>query len=136
MSLNRLHALSAAAVFVLAAAISPVIGLSQTTPAAATRGAPTTDAATAPREAAVVPSAKAPDASQASSARPADAKGVEVHKVNGDTVTCREARVTGSRLRTRRICTSTASEKAASDWADDQQARGGMAGSAAVNGGG
>ena len=125
MITNRSRVLSVAASFTLAIVTVPVIGLCQTTSVAAA----------APDDA-VAPSSPAPTATQASNARPGDAKVVESHKVDGDTIVCRDVQVTGSRLRTRKTCTSATSEKAASEWAAEQQAKGGIAASAGVNTGG
>lgn len=55
---------------------------------------------------------------------------------NGEKVICRNAAVTGSRLQRKKVCSSDSTEQGASDWAREQQAKGGMAASANLNGGG
>lgn len=56
--------------------------------------------------------------------------------VDGEKVTCRTVAVTGSRLQRRTVCSSASTEQGASDWAREQQAKGGMAASGNLNGGG
>ena len=56
--------------------------------------------------------------------------------VDGEKVTCRTVTVTGSRLQRRTVCTSEATEQGSSDWAREQQAKGGLAASGNLNGGG
>lgn len=124
-------ALLAAGMFLAAAE-----GHSQTAPAAARQASPATDTTTAPRP---VDAPRPPDFKAdagVTTRRPEDPKDVDRATAEGETVTCRNVRVTGSRLQTRRVCTSTSSEKAASEWAAEQQARGGMAASGNLNGGG
>ena len=116
--------------------LASVEGHSQATPAAVRQGSPTTDTTTAPR---AVEAPRSPDFKAdvgVTTRRPEDPKDVDSATLNGEEVTCRNVRVTGSRLQTRRVCTSTSSEKAAADWASEQQARGGMAASGNINDGG
>ena len=116
--------------------LAAVEGHSQATPAAARQGSPATDTTSAPR---TVEAPRSPDFKAdagVTTRRPEDPKDVDRATVGGETVTCRNVRVTGSRLQTRRVCTSTSSEKAAADWASEQQAKGGMAASGSINGGG
>ena len=92
--------------------------------------AQTTGTADAPASsaAAAVPSSPAPAASQASAeSKPSTA--------GGEKVTCRASSVTGSRLQKRTVCSTPSTEQGASDWAREQQAKGGMAASVNLPGG-
>ena len=83
-----------------------------------------------PASAATAAAATAPAAGQekvaVSSATADDAK----------KMTCRTVRVTGSNLRTRKVCSTPNSEKNASDWVREQQDRGAIGASAILNSGG
>ncbi len=92
----------------------------QSSPAAASGAAPGSGTAAAPASA---PTAATQDAVAVSSATAAEAK----------KITCRTERVTGSNFRTRRVCSTTNSEKASGDWVLDQQDRGAIGASAIVN---
>ncbi len=48
---------------------------------------------------------------------------------------CRNERVTGSNLRTRKVCSTPDSQNASGDWVRQQQERGGMNASAVLNNG-
>lgn len=52
----------------------------------------------------------------------------------GAKVTCRTAKTTGSRLQTRKVCSTPDSRDSAGDWVREQQARGAIGGAAIVNG--
>lgn len=136
MTTDRISSWLPCALLAAGLSLAAAEGHSQTAPAAARQASPTTDTTTAPPSVEVprTPDFKA-DAG-VTTRRPEDPKDVDRASVEGETVTCRNVRVTGSRLQTRRVCTSTSSEKAASDWAAEQQARGGMAASGNLNGGG
>jgi hypothetical protein len=49
-------------------------------------------------------------------------------------VVCREEKKTGSRLQTRKVCTTPGSQDSSADWVREQQARGAIGASAIVNG--
>jgi hypothetical protein len=49
-------------------------------------------------------------------------------------VVCRDEKVTGSKLRSRKVCSTPDSESKSGDWVREQQARGGIGASAIVNG--
>jgi hypothetical protein len=57
-------------------------------------------------------------------------------KGSAATTTCRTVKVTGSRVRTQRVCTTRDSERGSQDWLRDQQHRGSSEGRNGVNGGG
>jgi orotidine-5'-phosphate decarboxylase len=92
------------------------------TPASQAPVAPATSGAQAATTATAVGSpGNAPAAEPAQQA--ADAK-----------VTCRTVKTTGSRLQTRKVCSTPDSQKGSADWVREQQARGGIGASAIVNG--
>ena len=87
------------------------------------------------------PAAPAPAAAPvAAAAKPADPSQQKV-VVSEATVqaaaklVCRNERVTGSNLRTRKVCSTPDSQNASGDWVRQQQERGGLNASAAVNNG-
>ena len=86
------------------------------------------DASASSAAAAATPSSPAPAASQASAATKPSTAG-------GEKVTCRASSVTGSRLQKRTVCSTPSTEQGASDWAREQQAKGGMAASVNLPGG-
>lgn len=49
-------------------------------------------------------------------------------------VVCRDEKVTGSKLRSRKVCSSADSESKSGDWVRNQQARGAIGASAILNG--
>jgi hypothetical protein len=51
-------------------------------------------------------------------------------------MTCRTVKITGSNLRTRKVCSTPNSQQNSSDWVRDQQDRGAIGASAVINGGG
>lgn len=85
--------------------------------------------------------APAPAAAAASAAAPAatadaDSKPVVVSKATAEAaakVTCRTVKMTGSNLRTRKVCSTPDSQAGAGDWVRQQQDRGGLNASAALN---
>ena len=48
---------------------------------------------------------------------------------------CRNEKVTGSKLRSRKVCTSPDSESKSGDWVREQQARGAIGAGAILSGG-
>jgi hypothetical protein len=51
-------------------------------------------------------------------------------------MTCRTVKITGSNLRTRKVCSTPNSQQNSGDWVRQQQDRGAIGASAVVNGGG
>ncbi len=97
--------------------VTPAAPAAQGTGAAATSGTPAPATATVPAGSAATASAAEP-AQQAAEAK----------------VTCRTVKTTGSRLQTRKVCSTPDSEKGSADWVRDQQARGAIGASAILNG--
>ena len=111
----------------LATRLAITVSLIVSLPAVAGQAAPeTTATAVAPVAAPVQAPAQAQEKVAVSSATAEEAK----------QITCRTVRITGSNLRTRRVCTTPNSEKNASDWVREQQDRAGINASAIVNAGG
>lgn len=82
-------------------------------------------------------SAAAPAAAPAATAD-ADSKPVVVSKATAEAaakVTCRTVKMTGSNLRTRKVCSTADSQAGAGDWVRQQQDRGGLNASATLNNG-
>jgi len=82
----------------------------------------------------------APAAAPAPAAKPADPsqQKVAVSAATAETaakLVCRTERVTGSNLRTRKVCSTPDSQSASGDWVRQQQERGGMNASAVLNNG-
>lgn len=73
------------------------------------------------------PAATSAPAGDAASAKPTAA--AEPAKV-----VCRDEKVTGSKLRSRKVCSSADSESKSGDWVRNQQARGAIGASAILNG--
>jgi hypothetical protein len=68
----------------------------------------------------------------------ADSKPVPVSKATAEAaakVTCRTVKMTGSNLRTRKVCSTADSQAGAGDWVRQQQDRGGLNASATLNNG-
>jgi len=68
-------------------------------------------------------------ASDPASAQPTAATNAEPQKV-----VCRDEKVTGSKLRSRKVCSTPDSESKSGDWVRNQQARGAIGASAILNG--
>ena len=82
----------------------------------------------------------APTALPAAAAKPADPsqQKVAVSQTTAEAaakLVCRTERVTGSNLRTRKVCSTPDSQNASGDWVRQQQERGGMNASAVLNNG-
>lgn len=101
---------------------TPTVAPTTATPTTASPAAPAAQGPVAPATSgAQAPAAAAPAAEPAQQA--AEAK-----------VTCRTVKTTGSRLQTRKVCSTPDSQKGSADWVREQQARGGIGASAIVNG--
>jgi hypothetical protein len=70
------------------------------------------------------------DAAPSSAEREAN----ETTAAEAATVTCRTIQVTGSRVRSRRVCTTPETEQKVSDWVQGQQDRGARESTIVVNG--
>lgn len=100
----------------------------------ASASAASAQTASSPSSTAAIPAtAPASPSNATSAAKAADAPVQTV--VDGEKVTCRTVTVTGSRLQRRTVCSSASTEQGASDWAREQQTKGGMAASANMPGG-
>lgn len=111
----------AALAFMLALSAAVAQGAETPAPAPAAAGS-----AAAPAAAAAAPAATAD----------ADSKQVVVSKATAEAaakVTCRTVKMTGSNLRTRKVCSTPDSQAGAGDWVRQQQDRGGLNASAALN---
>ena len=98
---------------------------------------PTTAPPAPPAAPAAPAAATAPAAAPAAAANPAQQK-VAVSAATAETaakLVCRTERVTGSNLRTRKVCSTPDSQNASGDWVRQQQERGGMNASAVLNNG-
>lgn len=101
---------------------TPTVAPTTATPTTASPAAPAAQGPVAPATSgAQAPAAAAPAAEPAQQA--AEAK-----------VTCRTVKTTGSRLQTRKVCSTPDSQKGSADWVREQQARGAIGASAIVNG--
>ena len=98
--------------------------------------APNTSTAAGTVSAAPAPSAPAPQTAAASAATStADGAAAKpVAATEPPKVVCRTEKVTGSKLRTRKVCSSPDSADKSGDWVREQQARGGIGASAILNG--
>lgn len=121
--------LTTASITLLLCALTPIVDAQPPQPAA------TPPAATPPAAdtAAAVPSPAASGAQPASPATSAAAKPVAAAET--PKVICRTEKVTGSQLRTRRVCTSPDSSDKSGDWVREQQARGAIGAGAILSGG-
>jgi hypothetical protein len=115
---------------------SAAIAADQATPTVSpTTATPTTDTPTTVSPAA--PAAQGPVAPATSGAQApaAAAPAAEPAQQAAEAkVTCRTVKTTGSRLQTRKVCSTPDSQKGSADWVREQQARGGIGASAIVNG--
>jgi hypothetical protein len=101
---------------------TPTVAPTTATPTTVNPAAPVAQGPVAPATSgAQAPAAAAPAAEPAQQA--AEAK-----------VTCRTVKTTGSRLQTRKVCSTPDSQKGSADWVREQQARGAIGASAIVNG--
>ena len=77
-----------------------------------------------------------PSAATTSSTPASDAANSKsVASAESPKVICRNEKVTGSKLRSRKVCSSPDSESKSGDWVREQQARGAIGAGAIVNGG-
>ncbi len=115
-------------------AVSGSVMAGQATPAAApTMVTPATPGSQAP----VAPATSGAQAATTATAvgSPGNAPAAEPAQQAADAkVTCRTVKTTGSRLQTRKVCSTPDSQKGSADWVREQQARGGIGASAIVNG--
>jgi hypothetical protein len=119
---------------------SAAIAADQATPTVSpTTATPTTDTPTTVSPAA--PAAQGPVAPATSGAQapaaaaPAAAPAAEPAQQSAESkITCRTVKTTGSRLQTRKVCSTPDSQKGSADWVREQQARGAIGASAIVNG--
>jgi hypothetical protein len=103
---------------------TPAVSPTTVTPTTVSPAAPAAQGPVAPANSGVqaqAPAAAAPAAEPAQQA--AETK-----------ITCRTVKTTGSRLQTRKVCSTPDSEKSSADWVRDQQARGAIGASAILNG--
>jgi len=107
-----------------------------TEPTTAPPAPPAAPAAPAAPAVAAAPAA-APAAAAAKPADPSQQKVVvsEATVQAAAKLVCRTERVTGSNLRTRKVCSTPDSQNASGDWVRQQQERGGMNASAVLNNG-
>ncbi len=115
---------------------SAAIAADQATPTVTpTTATPTTDTPTTVSPAA--PAAQGPVAPATSGAQApaAAAPAAEPAQQAAEAkVTCRTVKTTGSRLQTRKVCSTPDSQKGSADWVREQQARGAIGASAILNG--
>lgn len=96
-------------------------------------------AAVAPATTTAAPAAApaaAPVAAPATSGEPVARADAGSDGKASTTPTCRTVKVTGSRVRTQKVCTTRDSERGSQEWLRDQQHRGSSEGRNGVNGGG
>jgi hypothetical protein len=114
---------------------SAAIAADQATPTVSpTTATPTTDTPTTVSPAA--PAAQGPVAPATSGAQApaAAAPAAEPAQQSAESkITCRTVKTTGSRLQTRKVCSTPDSQKGSADWVREQQARGAIGASAIVN---
>lgn len=91
--------------------------------------------ATAPASAASGTQTASPAATSASAPAAGGAASKPVVAAEAPKVVCRTEKVTGSQLRTRRVCTSPDSSDKSGDWVREQQARGAIGAGAILSGG-
>lgn len=115
---------------------SAAIAADQATPTVSpTTATPTTDTPTTVSPAA--PAAQGPVAPATSGAQApaAAAPAAEPAQQSAESkITCRTVKTTGSRLQTRKVCSTPDSQKGSADWVREQQARGAIGASAILNG--
>jgi len=86
------------------------------------------------------PASSAPSTAASAAAGTADAPSAQTAvpvspstAADAKQMTCRTVKITGSNLRTRKVCSTPNSEKGAGDWVRDQQDRGAIGASAIPN---
>ena len=117
-------------------AVSSAAIADQATPTVApTTATPTTDTPTTVSPAAPVAQGPVAPANSGAQAPAAAAPAAEPTQQAAEAkVTCRTVKTTGSRLQTRKVCSTPDSQKGSADWVREQQARGAIGASAIVNG--
>jgi len=96
---------------------------------------PAAQTATSPQSVTAAPAtAQAPAAATTEQAAPAAASTADEKPKAAAKVVCRDEKRTGSRLQTRKVCSTPDSQASSADWVREQQARGAIGASAIVNG--
>lgn len=114
-------------------AVSGAANADQATPTVSpTTATPTTDTPATVTPAA--PAAQAPTTATVPAGSPANTPAAEPAQQSAESkITCRTVKTTGSRLQTRKVCSTPDSQKGSADWVREQQARGAIGASAIVN---
>ena len=111
---------------------TPTVVPTTATPTTAT---PTTDTPTTVSPAAPVAQGPVAPANSGAQASAGTAPAAEPAQQAAEAkVTCRTVKTTGSRLQTRKVCSTPDSQKGSADWVREQQARGAIGASAILNG--
>jgi len=96
---------------------------------------PAAQTATSPQSVTAAPAtAQVPSAATTAQAAPAAATATAEKPKAAAQIVCREEKKTGSRLQSRKVCSTPDSQKSSADWVREQQARGAIGASAIVNG--
>lgn len=96
---------------------------------------PAAQTATSPQSVTAAPAtAQAPSAATTEQAAPAAASTADEKPKAAAKVVCRDEKKTGSRLQSRKVCSTPDSQSSSADWVREQQARGAIGASAIVNG--
>ena len=96
---------------------------------------PAAQTATSPQSVTAAPAtAQAPAAATTEQAAPAAASTADGKPKAAAKVVCRDEKKTGSRLQSRKVCSTPDSQSSSADWVREQQARGAIGTSAIVNG--
>lgn len=95
---------------------------------------PAPQTAVSPQPATAPAPVQAPAAATTGQAAPAAASATDEKPKAKAQVVCREEKKTGSRLQTRKVCSTPDSQSSSADWVREQQARGAIGASAIVNG--
>lgn len=95
---------------------------------------PAQQTAASPQPASAPAPVQAPVSAATGQAAPAAASATDEKPKAKAQVVCREEKKTGSRLQTRKVCSTPDSQSSSGDWVREQQARGAIGASAIVNG--
>lgn len=95
---------------------------------------PAAQTAATPQPASTPAPVQAPVSAATGQAAPAAASATDEKPKAKAQVVCREEKKTGSRLQTRKVCSTPDSQSSSADWVREQQARGAIGASAIVNG--
>jgi hypothetical protein len=111
--------------------VSALCGLAVSGAANADQATPTVSPTTVTPAA---PAAQAPTTATVPAGSPANTPAAEPAQQSAESkITCRTVKTTGSRLQTRKVCSTPDSQKGSADWVREQQARGAIGASAIVN---